>query len=270
MTFIGTGRLARTVVPMLQDSGWRVTLVSSRDQPTAQAAADTARLVWLTVSDDAIAPLCRQLRWRPDQIVVHCSGATERSALDAAAAAGATTAGFHPLQIFSDPQRARATLPGSTVAIECEAADEALLQAVAAALRLQPIRLPAGARARYHAAAGFAASFLLPALHEAVGLWRSFGLDEAAALQALLPLARGTLEAVSARGTAGALSGPISRGDLGVIERHLQALDALGPTHGALYRVLSLYQLDLARQSGRLSPEQIEAIRQHLEQTPAH
>jgi len=268
MAFIGTGRLARTVVPMLQDSGWRVEPVSSRDLPAAQAVADTATLVWLTVSDDAIEPLCRQLRWRPGQIVVHCSGATERSALSAAATAGASTAAFHPLQIFSDPQRARTTLPGSTVAIECEARDEALLQAVARSLALHPIRLPAGARTRYHAAAGFAASFLLPALHEAVSLWRSFGLDEAAALQALLPLARGTLEAVATRGTAGALSGPISRGDLGVIDRHLQALDALGPTHGSLYRALSLPQLELARQAGRLSAGQLEEIRLRLETTP--
>lgn len=264
MTFIGAGRLARTVVPMLQDRGWCVTLVSSRDQPAAQAAADTAKLVWLTVSDDAIAPLCHQLRWRPGQLVVHCSGATERTALDAARQAGAATAGFHPLQIFSDPDSARRTLPGSTVAIECEAADQALLEQVARSLALKPIQLPAGARARYHAAAGFAASFLLPALHEAVCLWQSFGLDETAALQALLPLSRGTLEAVSARGTAGALSGPISRGDLSVIERHLQALDALGPAHGALYRALSLPQLELARQTGRLSAEQIEALRTGL------
>jgi predicted short-subunit dehydrogenase-like oxidoreductase (DUF2520 family) len=265
MTFIGAGRLARTVVPMLQAQGWPVSLISSRDPAEAQAAAETARLVWLTVSDDAIEALCRQLHWHPGQIALHCSGATERSVLAAAAAAGATTAGFHPLQIFSDPDSARVALPGSTVALECETEDEALLQAVARCLGLHPIRLPAGARARYHAAAGFAASFLLPALHEAVSLWQSFGLDEASALRALLPLARGTLDAVAARGTAGALSGPISRGDLGVIERHLQTLDALGPAHGALYRTLALPQLELARQAGRLSAEQIEALRTGLE-----
>jgi hypothetical protein len=36
----------------------------------------------LTVSDDAILPVCRDLRWEPRHRVVHCSGATELSALD--------------------------------------------------------------------------------------------------------------------------------------------------------------------------------------------
>lgn len=266
VALIGAGRVARALVLALARAGHPVAAVGSREPGalspalypqacTAQQAVDRADLVLLTVPDDAIAATCAGLRWRAGQVVVHCSGATEVAVLAPAAQAGALTGGFHPLQIFSDPERAADLLAGSTVAIEADAALRPVLQALADTLGLRAITLPPGMRARYHAAAGFAASFLLPVLQEAVALWQSFGVDEAAALQALLPLSRGTLDAVAHRGLAGAVSGPISRGDTGVIRRHLDDLASLGDAHVALYRQLSLPQVALAHEAGRLSSD---------------
>ncbi|MFM8900635.1 MAG: DUF2520 domain-containing protein [Burkholderiales bacterium] len=79
----------------------------------------------------------------------------------------------------------------------------------------------------------------------------SFGVDEKQALQALLPLARGTLKAAEERGLAGALSGPLSRGDMNVVKRHLSALNALGEDHTALYQLLTRKQWPLLLASGR-------------------
>lgn len=263
---VGAGRVARALVIALDRAGLPVVAVGSRQperlsqstypQPcTPQQAVDRADLVLLTVADDAIAPVAAALRWRVGQAVVHCSGATEVAALDAAAQAGAHTGGFHPLQIFSDPEQAAQRLAGSTAAIEAGPALLPTLQALAAALGMPATVLPPGMRVRYHVAAGYAASFLLPVLQEAVALWASFGVDEADALRALLPLSRGTLEAVEARGVAGAVSGPIARGDLGVVARHLAELDRLGPQRAAFYRWLAAPQPALAIQAGRLDED---------------
>jgi predicted short-subunit dehydrogenase-like oxidoreductase (DUF2520 family) len=263
---VGAGRVARALVIALDRAGLPVVSVGSRHperlspsrypQPcTPQQAVDQADLVLLTVADDAIAPVAAALRWRVGQAVVHCSGATEVAALDAASQAGAHTGGFHPLQIFSDPEQAAHRLAGSTVAIEAGPALLPTLQALAAVLGMPATVLPPGMRVRYHVAAGYAASFLLPVLQEAVALWTSFGVDEADALRALLPLARGTLEAVEARGLAGAVSGPIARGDLGVVARHLAELDHLGPQRAAFYRFLAAPQPALAIQAGRLDED---------------
>jgi predicted short-subunit dehydrogenase-like oxidoreductase (DUF2520 family) len=263
---VGAGRVARALVIALDRAGLPVVAVGSRHperlspsrypQPcTPQQAVDQADLVLLTVADDAIAPVAAALRWRVGQAVVHCSGATEVAALDAASQAGAHTGGFHPLQIFSDPEQAAHRLAGSTVAIEAGPALLPTLQALAAVLGMPATVLPPGMRVRYHVAAGYAASFLLPVLQEAVALWTSFGVNEADALRALLPLARGTLEAVEARGLAGAVSGPIARGDLGVVARHLAELDHLGPQRAAFYRFLAAPQPALAIQAGRLDED---------------
>jgi len=278
IAFIGAGRLAQSLAPALAAAGWPVLAVGSRRSesalalaarlpdcqalPMAQAVA-MAELVFITTADDAIAGTVAALPWRRGQMVVHCSGATPLDALDAAHAAGALVGGFHPLQIFSDPETARALLAGTSVAIEAEAGLQALLHRLAHDMGMKPFALPPGSRAAYHAAANLAASFLLSLLDEACQVWAAAGLPAEQALEALLPLSRGTLAAAQQRGLAGALSGPISRGDAAVVAGHLQALQAMGPAHADFYRELSRRQLLLAEQAGRLDAQQLAAMR-HL------
>ncbi|HUG22627.1 Rossmann-like and DUF2520 domain-containing protein [Piscinibacter sp.] len=278
VAFIGAGRLGATLAKALSRHGMPVVAIASRSATSATALAQEipgcravnadiaaeADLVFLTVPDDEIGPLAARLPWRAGQRVVHCSGATEVAVLEPAQRRGALTGGFHPLQIFSDPDRALGLLAGSSVAIEGPAVLEAQLRQIADALQMRVIVLPAGARALYHGAASFAASFLLSMLDEAVAVWGSFGIDEKATLQALLPLARGTLAAAESKGLAGALAGPVSRGDASVVARHVAVLDALGPAHGALYRELARRQIALARTGGRVNEERLEALREAI------
>ena len=260
IAIIGRGRLGQCLATALAGLGEAVVLAAGRDGAAASAATSAADLVLLTVSDDAIAALAEALPWRRGQAVVHCSGATELTALSAAARAGAQVGGFHPLQIFSDPTLAVHLLPGSSVAIEAEPPLSDELQRLARLLGMMPLALPPGSRAAYHAAASFSASFLLSMLDESVRIWAAVGLPEEEALVALLPLARGTLAAAAARGLPGALAGPISRGDAGVVAAHLQALAALGDGHEAFYREMSLRQLRLAQQSGRVSASALQEM----------
>ncbi|MEY4753391.1 MAG: hypothetical protein RJA44_1066, partial [Pseudomonadota bacterium] len=181
--FIGPGRITQALALALQRAGWPVDMLAGRSpqgaerlagwlaaQPggaaphcsSPQALVDQVDLVILGVPDDAIRSVVDALRWRPGQAVVHCSGATEVAVLDAAVRQGAQAGGFHPLQIFSDPQRAAELLAGSCVAIEADGALQVTLRQLAQALGMRPITLPPGMRARYHAAAGHAASSLLP------------------------------------------------------------------------------------------------------------
>lgn len=293
IAFVGAGRVALALALALHRQGLAVQAVGGRERVsaqrlvqalashtalqttpqtalplpravTAQAAVDEAELVFLTVPDDAIAAVCARLRWRAGQCVVHCSGATGLEVLASAQAAGALVGGFHPLQIFSDPVLGAARLSGCSVAIEAPPALSLRLRGLATALGLHTIDLPPGARARYHAAAGYAASSLLPLLQEAVALWQSFGQDEAACLRALLPLARGTLDAVQARGVSGALSGPISRGDAAVLAIQRAALATLGPDHEALFCQLGTRQLAMAQALGRVSTQQLQALQNVL------
>ncbi|MEF9386859.1 DUF2520 domain-containing protein [Ralstonia solanacearum species complex bacterium KE056] len=276
--WIGAGRLARALAVRASDAGMRCAGVASRTQAhaaslaealavpllDAQGVADRADWVFVTVPDDAIAEVAAAVRWRPGQLVIHCSGAGERDLLDPARQAGAATASFHPLFLFAGLPDDAQRLAGAAIAIEADAPHDTALADLARRLGCHPLKVRPGQRALYHAGANYAASFLLCALHEAATLWQAAGIDRAEAVAAMWPLVDGTLAAARSRGLAGALSGPISRGDGGVIERHLQALDTLGADHVALYAALTRRALALAAERGHPPADVLDALAARL------
>jgi len=282
IAFIGAGRVASTLARAFVANGVPVAAIASRNDASARRLAQRVRgadavsmqdaaaadLVFLTVPDDDIATVCDTLAWRDGQAVVHCSGATEVAVLDAAARRGALIGGFHPLQTFADPDRAVELLAGTTVAIEGPASLAATLRELAERLGMKPLSVPPGARAAYHGGASFAAGFIASMFEEAAAMWASFGIDERATLDALLPLARGALASVESRGIAGAVSGPVSRGDAGVVARHLAAFDAQGPDHGRFYREFARRALKLAIADRRIDAAQVARMRAVLDAEP--
>lgn len=269
--FVGAGKLGQTLAAAFSRAGVTVVAASSRSErhrdefarrcPSiatthdSQAVVDRSSLVFLSVSDDAIATVCSALRWREGQIVVHGSGATEVSALASAKAAGAQVGGFHPMQMFANPDVALAGLEGCTVGIEAEAPLLGTLEALARVIGCVPFTLPPGVRPLYHASAYYVGPFLIALLQEGSKLWQRFGASESQALQAMLPLLRGTVAAVLDGGLARGMGGCVARGDVGTIVRHLHALDANEPASGVLYRELALRNVPLGLERGSLTPE---------------
>lgn len=279
--FIGAGRVAKALAWGLAASRHNVVAAASRSVSSAQSLADRiagcrasadaqdvvdcADLVFITVPDDAIAAVVAGLRWREGVAVAHCSGATEVAALDPAARAGAHAGGFHPLQLFADPEVALAGLRGCTIAIEAGGALLAQLERLAAALECRTMRLPPGCRARYHVGAHYAGGFVIALLKQAADLWQSFGVEREDALRALLPLLRGTAASVERSGLAQGLAGTYSRGDTGTMEKHIAELSHLGPDALRLYCELALRSIPLGLERGGYDANHAEVMRALLD-----
>jgi len=157
---------------------------------------------------------------------------------------------------------------GSSVAIEAEPELAGKLQQLAESVGYRSITIPAGCRGLYHAATNYSGSFLLSLLREACDIWNGFGVSDADALAAMLPLARGTLDAAGSRGLAGALAGPISRGDADVVRRHVADLAKTGERAEeavAFYRTIARRQLELAKEKGHLSGQEIARLAAAIE-----
>lgn len=279
--FVGGGNVARTLARGFHEAGLRVTAAYSRSAANAesvamaaegcaiaatpQAVADAASLVFLTVPDDAIEMVARATRWRPGHFAVHCSGATPLDALASAHEAGAVVGGFHPLQMFADPAAALRSLPGCAVGIEAPEPLASTLTELANSLGCRPFVLPPGVRALYHASANYIGPFVIAILHEATTLWGTFGVAERDAMAAFVPLLRGTIEAALSRGLAGGMGGCVARGDVGTVRKHLQAIDAVSPEMGELYRELTRRTIPLGIERGTLTPERAAAIAAAIE-----
>ena len=188
--WIGTGRLARALATRAHGTGVRTVAVANRSSAPAtwlaqttdakavdpQGVADAADWVFVTVPDDAIPGVVDNVRWRPGQLVIHCSGAGERDLLNGARRCGADTASFHPLFLFAGLPDDAERLGGASIAIDADAPHDAALASFALRLGCTPLKVRAGQRALYHAGANYAASFLLCALHEAATGWEAAGI----------------------------------------------------------------------------------------------
>jgi predicted short-subunit dehydrogenase-like oxidoreductase (DUF2520 family) len=116
----------------------------------------------------------------------------------------------------------------------------------------------------YHAAAVFACNYLVTLMKMATDLWQTFGVSTPEATRALLPLLRGTLNNLENIGLPNCLTGPIARGDLGTINRHLEALEQSAPALLPTYRDLGLQTIPIALGKGKIDSKRAEEMRQLL------
>jgi len=219
---VGQGRLGGTVTCQLRDVGIEVHAVRRGDPIPAGV------LTWLTVPDAAIPGLAARCAGSP--VLLHASGASDLSVLGDHPCAGS----LHPLMTFPGgpppPPPVPAAVSGAPAAL-------AAARALAEALGWTPFEV-VGDRRAYHAAAVVAGNFATTLLAEAAEILALAGVppDQAPAL--LAPLALRSLQNAADLGPAKALTGPVVRGDEGVIGGHLQVLEQAHPGVQRTYRAL--------------------------------
>jgi predicted short-subunit dehydrogenase-like oxidoreductase (DUF2520 family) len=273
---VGGGAVGTALGVALSRAGWPVQAVASRDPvrrdrfrtavdgarafAEAQALIEEVELIILAVPDDAIAPLARSVRMYSGQAMIHTSGALGAEVLEPAMAAGTQVGAFHPLVAFADTDRAVAALHGATIAIEGDDQLASLLSEMAEAIGATAVRLAPGSKAAYHAAAVLAAGGFVALLDAIAELGRVAGLDEAGSLAIYGPLIEGTLDNARALGIRAALTGPITRGDVGTLRSHLAALATHAPGVVDLYIAAARREIELAVARGSLAPETAAAL----------
>ena len=221
---IGRGRAGTSLALALASAGWTIDGPRSRSDALADAAAATDLLV-LAVPDAAIALVAAEVEPVPTTVVAHLAGALGLEVLAPHRRVGS----LHPL----------VALPGGDLGAErlrdgawFAISGDPLIAEVVAALGGKTVPVADDARLRYHAAAVMASNHLVALLAEVERVAESVGVP----LDAYLDLVRGTVENVAALGPRHALTGPVARGDLETVQRHL---DALPEEQAAVYRALS-------------------------------
>lgn len=274
---VGAGAVGTALGVALSRGGWPIQAVASRDADRREhfrslvdvsrvfadpePILDEVELIILAVPDDVIGPLAASLRMYGGQAMIHTSGALGAEVLEPAMAAGTQIGAFHPLVAFADTERAVASLHGATVAIEGDDQLASMLAAMAEVIGATPVRLAPGSKAAYHAAAVLAAGGFIALLDAIARLGRVAGLDEAGTLSIYGPLIEGTLGNARALGIEAALTGPMTRGDIGTLEAHLATLRAHAPDVTDLYVAAASRELDLVEARGALAPEAATKMR---------
>jgi predicted short-subunit dehydrogenase-like oxidoreductase (DUF2520 family) len=293
LAIIGAGRVGSTLSQTLRWRGYSVAAVYSRTLESAQRlaqkldaqiaespteAAFSAQLTLLTVPDDMISTVCDEIARDTDlsgRAIVHTSGVSSVTSLNAAKARGAWIGGLHPMLPIMDKDRMAFSVPNVAdspdVTFGVEAESEPLrswLESIVRALNGIALWIgPGQDRGRYHAAGVIASNYTVTLFAEALGLLTSLHseADERIMRQTLVSLVENTLRNIKMAGAVQALTGPIVRGDSGTVRKHLEALQETDPELADLYRLLGRRTSRLAAERG-LDADKLQGIRKVLEE----
>ena len=256
VTLIGAGNLARALGIALHAAGYRIDAVAARAKADSRKRAialarklnasvlslaefqPESEIIWLCHTDDALSHTAHWLAgksgWK-NKIVLHSSGALTSDILGPLKRAGAHVASLHPMMTF---------VPGTTPGMkDVPFAVEGDRKAVAAAKRIvhdlgsEVFELRKSSKVLYHALGSFSSPLVVATLVTAERVGRAAGLSASQTRKIMGPILRQTMENYLKRGPAAAFSGPIKRGDLNTIRRHLRELKRV-PNAREVYRAL--------------------------------
>jgi len=173
---------------------------------------------------------------------------------------------LHPLQTIMSAEQGVKSLAGVTFGLSgdpgaIEWAGE-IVETVTGG-HGRSVQIEADRLSYYHAGAVMASNALVAALDAAVILLAHAGVERDAALRAVGPLARTTLDNALGYGPQAALTGPIVRGDAATVAAHREALRDVDPTVAKLYESAAGHLLQLAKQRG-LSDDRLRALQDVL------
>jgi len=287
-TFIvGAGPVATALAGSLRLGGVPVVGLWARRAAPARAAGSIAgvaafssappdvlletEVVILAVRDQVIGEVAQMLVGtglvNRRHVLLHCAGAASAKEVFGKIADSVAGIGtMHPLSAIADGKTAMRALKGTVFGIEGDEIGRTTATKLVTALGGVTLALDGSQMAAYHAAAALASNYVVAAIDAAAAALACAGIAPDKAALALVPLAEGALRNITAHGTTAGLTGPVRRGDVETIQRHLDALRAR-PELVEIYRALARRAVEIAaRIDGPDAPDRagLDAIRSLL------
>lgn len=274
---IGAGVVGTAIGVVLKEKGYEVTGVYDlRSESTTQLVerigctthtspqevSRSADILFITTSDSAIKGVVEELAdegaFHAGQVIVHMSGAQSSEILDRAKAYGALVLSVHPIQSFANLERAIENLPGSVFSIEGDKDAYDVAVCIVETLDGEYFFINRESKPLYHAGACVVSNYLVTLIDFGVKLLESTGIPRNMGTKALMPLIIGTINNIENIGIPKALTGPIARGDLSTILKHLNCLEEMAPELMKLYSWLGFYTAQIALQKGTIDDQAME------------
>jgi predicted short-subunit dehydrogenase-like oxidoreductase (DUF2520 family) len=171
----------------------------------------------------------------------HSSGALSSGELEPLRQVGVATASVHPLMTFVP--RTNPSLTDVPFALEGDATATRVAKRIVRQFGAKTISMPSSDKAAYHAWATLASPLFIAFLITLEQAASAAGLKRRNARAMSLPIVRQTLDNYSRLGPEHSFSGPIIRGDVQTVEKHLALLKAHPKTRD-VYRALAMTAID--------------------------
>jgi len=280
VSIIGAGVVGTAMGYLLKRGGYHIAGISSRRIESAKKAiefigegdastdpvttAKKADIVFITTPDRAIEDVCIRVAseggFNPSAIVFHMSGALSSEILGSARRVGARVGSIHPLQSLADLSEAVKNIPNSYFCIEGDEEAVSAAREIVDSVGGKEITIGIDKKPLYHAGASVASNFLVATIRLGLELFEASGIRREDSLHALMPLIKGTIANIERLGIPKALTGPISRGDIEVVDGHLKGIAREKEELINLYLELGRYTVKVAIEKGSIKREDAEKI----------
>ena len=283
LSVIGCGRLGKTITRLFHEKQvFQIVDILNRSLKSSDEAVrfvgagrpidrisnlEKVDVILISAADANIKSIAQELRRtgsHDSAIIFHASGSLSYHILDSLAERGALTASVHPMVTFSDPERATQDVPGSYCSIEGHPDARNILGDAFRNIGSNPFDLGDVSKSQYHAAAVFVSNYVTAVVHTGLDIFTQVGFDREHWLKVLQPGIASIVNSLFEEGTVASLTGPISRGDVNVIEGHLNALKTSSPENLDLYRHLALATVPISREKGLAASESLNKIEELL------
>jgi predicted short-subunit dehydrogenase-like oxidoreductase (DUF2520 family) len=252
ISFIGSGNLAWHLAPALDNAGFVVKEVYSRNsrhaaslterlyqaevKATLDFSTSPSSIFFVAVNDESISEIAREIILPDDAVLVHTSGSVPLTDLQFAATSNVGV--FYPLQTFTKNKK----IDFKQTPIFIESANQetdAVLTTLAKAISRQVKKIASEERKAMHIAAVFASNFTNHMLTIAKEIMEQNGLK----YDWLVPLISETINKSLQLGPEEAQTGPAMRGDLEILEKHLAFLQQ-DESVAEIYKIISQHIID--------------------------
>lgn len=263
--FIGAGKVGLAFGTYLFQKGFKVIGYYSRSYESAVKGAkltksiafteikelvENSEMIFITTNDDEITNVCDLLIYKnilkQGQIIAHMSGASSSEILKRAKEKGCYIYSIHPLQSFADINKSVEDLKNTVFSIEGDEEKIKIFERILKKTSNKYFKLTSDQKCLYHVAACVMSNYLVTLIDYGLSLLNCIGIDSEEGFKAFYPLIQGSIDNIYDLGTKQALTGPIARGDIETIYKHINELKELSTDKLEIYKVLGNMTVDLA------------------------
>jgi predicted short-subunit dehydrogenase-like oxidoreductase (DUF2520 family) len=246
VSIVGPGNLGRALALTLISAGYPIKFIAVRSGRTgdrnAMALARRTKaqlvtlgkqpldtdIVWLTVPDDSIAEVSRALAasqsWK-GKFVFHSSGALTSDELASLQKQGAKVASVHPMMTFV--RGAAPEMAGVSFSLEGDAAAIRVARTIVESLDASAFVISKENKVLYHVFGSFASPLVIALMAVMEQVAAAGGIRKQEIKPVMVPLLWQTLRNYLKKDAAAAFSGPLVRGDVATVRKHLAELKKL-------------------------------------------
>ncbi len=209
-------------------------LVAANDTIILSTPDGAVLKVWESIEKDSIK----------GKVFCHLSGSLSSDVFSGIENYGAYPISIHPMFAFSDKESVYQQLNEACFTLEGHPQAIAMWKQILSKLENEAIEVSKEVKPLYHAAASVLSNHVIAVLNAGYHLLQECGFSEEEARRFSKVLVKNNVEHVIEAGSVSALTGPIERGDVETVEKHLKVI---GPDIESLYRVCGNELLELAR-----------------------